>query len=194
MSKKSEWLSVSGSDERVPGSEKGKIAANFREIFECFVRIFKCRRLVFPVGNSKFSGLSDGQKIKVIERIGVGWEGAGQWEGRKRPKKWSLSVFDPNIRMIFKSWLMVLPIWNSKFTGLSDEQKFREFERRRKRWEGAGQWKCSHCPAPSSFQTKGGSEDFFLHFRSTLRYASKTVFNSKIHSRQKIRQRPEKFP
>ena len=102
----------------------------------------------------------------MIERIGVGWEGAGQWEGRKRPKKWSLSIFDPNNRMIFKSWLMVLPIWNSKFTGLSDEQKFREFERRQKRWEGAGQWKQSHCPAPSSFQTKGGSEDFFYIFEA----------------------------
>ena len=104
MGKKSKWLSVSGSDERVPGSEKAKNA----------------------------------------------------------PKNEVSPSLILNNRMIFKSWLMVLPIWNSKFTGLSDEQKFREFERRRKRWEGAGQWKRSHCPAPSSFQTKGGSEDFYI--------------------------------
>ena len=72
MSKNSGNLSAVGSDERVPGSENGKMATKSREIFECFVRIFKCRRLVFPVGNSKFSGLSDEQKFKVIEHIGVG--------------------------------------------------------------------------------------------------------------------------
>ena len=72
MSKNSGNLSAVGSDERVPGSENGKIATKSWEIFECFVRIFKSRQLVFPVGNRKFPGLYDEQKIKVIEHMGVG--------------------------------------------------------------------------------------------------------------------------